>query len=59
VALPGLAAAGGDTALLGIALAGLAAVEDPTLRTALLAGMPKSGGGGGCGGGGCGGGCGG
>jgi uncharacterized protein (TIGR04222 family) len=54
--LPGLTAAGGDAALLGIALAGLAAVEDPTLRTALLAGMPSSGGGGGCGGGGCGGG---
>jgi uncharacterized protein (TIGR04222 family) len=57
--LPGLTAAGGDAALLGIALAGLAAVEDPTLRAALLAGMPSSGGGGGCGGGGCGGGCGG
>ena len=57
--LAGLPAAGGDTALLGIALAGLAAVEDPALRTALLAGMPSSGGGGGCGGGGCGGGCGG
>jgi uncharacterized protein (TIGR04222 family) len=60
--LPGLTAAGGEAALLGIALAGLAAVEDPTLRTALLAGMPSSGsggGGGGCGGGGCGGGCGG
>jgi uncharacterized protein (TIGR04222 family) len=57
--LPGLTAAGGQAALLGIALAGLAAVEDPTLRTALLAGMPSSGGGGGCGGGGCGGGCGG
>jgi uncharacterized protein (TIGR04222 family) len=56
---PALTAAGGDAALLGIALAGLAAVEDPTLRTALLAGMPSSGGGGGCGGGGCGGGCGG
>ena len=59
--LPGLTAAGSEAALLGIALAGLAAVEDPTLRTALLAGMPSSGGsgGGGCGGGGCGGGCGG
>jgi len=54
--LPGLTAAGGEAALLGIALAGLAAVEDPTLRTALLAGMPSSSGGGGCGGGGCGGG---
>ena len=53
--LPSLAAAG-DAALLGIALAGLGAMEDPTLRTALLAGMPASGGGGGCGGGGCGGG---
>jgi uncharacterized protein (TIGR04222 family) len=59
VLLPALTRAGGDAALLGIALAGLAAVEDPTLRTALLAGMPSSGGGGGCGGGGCGGGCGG
>ena len=57
--LPGLTATGGEAALLGIALAGLAAIEDPTLRTALLAGMPSSGGGGGCGGGGCGGGCGG
>ncbi len=57
--LPGLTAAGGGAALLGIALAGLGAMEDPTLRTALLAGMPSSGGGGGCGGGGCGGGCGG
>ena len=57
--LPVLTAAGGGPALLGIALAGLAAVEDPTLRAALLAGMPKSGSGGGCGGGGCGGGCGG
>lgn len=57
--LPGLTAADSDAALLGIALAGLAAVEDPALRTALLAGMPSSGGGGGCGGGGCGGGCGG
>ena len=54
--LPGLTSAGGQAVLLGIALAGLAAVEDPTLRTALLAGMPSSGGGGGCGGGGCGGG---
>lgn len=58
--LPGRTAAGGEAALLGIALAGLAAVEDPALRTALLAGLPSSGGdGGGCGGGGCGGGCGG
>jgi len=54
--LPGLTAAGGQATLLGIALAGLGAMEDPTLRTALLAGMPSSGGGGGCGGGGCGGG---
>jgi uncharacterized protein (TIGR04222 family) len=45
-------------ALFGIALAGLAAVQDPALRAALLAGLPSSGGGGGCGGGG-GGGCGG
>ena len=57
--LPGLTAAGGEAVLFSIALAGLGAVEDPTLRTALLAGMPSSGGGGGCGGGGCGGGCGG
>ena len=57
--LPGLTAAGGEAALLGIALAGVAAMEDPTLRSALLAGLPSSGGGGGCGGGGCGGGCGG
>ena len=57
--LPGLTASGGGPELLGIALAGLAAVKDPTLRAALLAGMPSSGGGGGCGGGGCGGGCGG
>jgi uncharacterized protein (TIGR04222 family) len=54
--LPGLTAAGGDAALLGIALAGLGAMQDPALRTALLAGQPSSGGGGG---GGCGGGCGG
>ena len=50
-----------QAALFSIALAGLAAVEDPALRTALLAGLPSSGGGGGgggCGGGG-GGGCGG
>ena len=56
--LPGLTGVGGEAVLLGIALAGLAAVQDPTLRTALLAGLPSSGGGGG-GGGGCGGGCGG
>ncbi len=57
--LPSLTGAGGEAALLGIALAGLAAVQDPALRTALLAGLPSSGGGGGggggCGGGGCGG----
>jgi hypothetical protein len=52
-----------EGALFGVALAGFAAVEDPTLRSALLAGMPTSSGGsscssggGGCGGGGCGGG---
>ena len=61
---PGLTAAGGEAALFSIALAGLVAVEDPTLRIALLTGLPSSAGsgGGGCGGGGgggCGGGCGG
>jgi uncharacterized protein (TIGR04222 family) len=62
--LPGMTGAGGEAALFGIALAGLAAVPDPALRAALLAGLPSSGagsggcgggGGGGCGGGGCGG----
>jgi uncharacterized protein (TIGR04222 family) len=55
-----------SAALVGIALAGFAAVEDESMRSALLAGLPSSsggsscgGGGGGCGGGGCGGGCGG
>lgn len=52
-----------SAALLGVALAGFAAVEDEATRSALLAGLPSSsggsgcgGGGGGCGGGGCGGG---
>jgi uncharacterized protein (TIGR04222 family) len=50
-----------EAALLAIALSGLAAVKDPVLRHALLAGLPGpgGGGGGGCGGGGGGGGCGG
>lgn len=58
---PRLTAAGSEAALFSIALAGLVAVEDPALRTALLAGLPSSAGsgGGGGGGGGCGGGCGG
>ena len=78
---PGLAADGfgfgpgiGSAALFGVALVGFAAVEDASMRSALLAGLPSSsggsggssssscGGGGGCGGGGCGcggGGCGG
>jgi uncharacterized protein (TIGR04222 family) len=70
---PGLAADGfgfgvgtGSAALFGVALVGFAAVEDESMRSALLAGLPSSsggsscgGGGGGCGGGGCGGGCGG
>ena len=62
--------AAGRAAMFGVALAGFSAVEDPGLRTALIAGMPTSGGssssssscggssgcgGGGCGGGGCGG----
>jgi uncharacterized protein (TIGR04222 family) len=54
----GFAVASGAV-LFGVALTGFAAVEDETLRTALLAGMPdtsSSGDGGGCGGGGCGGG---
>ena len=61
----GLAGATGGAALFGVALAGFSAVDDPGLRTALIAGMPSSGGsssgggcgggGGGCGGGGCGG----
>ena len=52
----------GSAALFGVALAGFAAVEDESMRSALLAGLPSSsggsscGGGGGCGGGGCGGG---
>ena len=68
---PGLGASGygfgagiGSAALFGVALAGFAAVEDASMRSALLAGLPSSsggsscagGGGGGCGGGGCGGG---
>jgi len=76
---PGLAADGfgfgpgiGSAALFGVALVGFAAVEDASMRSALLAGLPSSsggsggggssgssscgGGGGGCGGGGCGGG---
>ena len=67
---PGLAGDGfgfgagiGSAALFGVALAGFAAVEDASMRSALLAGLPSSsggsscgGGGGGCGGGGCGGG---
>jgi hypothetical protein len=51
-----------SAALIGVALAGYAAVPDDSLRAALLAGMPSaasSGGGCSCGGGGCGGGCGG
>jgi uncharacterized protein (TIGR04222 family) len=47
-----------QAALFSIALVGVAAVEDPALRAALLAGLPSPGGGG-CGGGGGGGGCGG
>ena len=46
VSLPGPTAAGGEVALLGIALAGLGAMQDPALRTALLAGLRSSGGGG-------------
>jgi uncharacterized protein (TIGR04222 family) len=50
----------GGAALFGVALAGFSAVEDPGLRTALIAGLPTTSGGsssdGGCGGGGCGGG---
>jgi uncharacterized protein (TIGR04222 family) len=52
-----------SAALLGVALAGFAAVTDQSMRSALLAGLPSSSGGGGgysggagCGGGGCGGG---
>jgi len=55
---PGLA----GVALFGVALTGFAAVQDETLRKALLAGLPapsSSSGSSGCGGGGCGGGCGG
>jgi uncharacterized protein (TIGR04222 family) len=53
--------AAGGAALFAVALAGFSAVEDPGLRSALIAGMPTSGGssscgGSGCGGGGCGGG---
>jgi uncharacterized protein (TIGR04222 family) len=65
----GAAAAAGSAALFGVALAGFSAVDDESLRTALIAGIPVSAsssscGGGGCGGcgggcGGCGGGCGG
>jgi uncharacterized protein (TIGR04222 family) len=63
----GLGAGIGSAALFGVALVGFAAVEDESMRSALLAGLPSSsggssggdGGGGGCGGGGCGGGCGG
>jgi uncharacterized protein (TIGR04222 family) len=57
---PGEVVAGAS--LFGVALAGLGAVEDPGLRTALIAGLPSTSGGssscggGGCGGGGCGGG---
>ena len=58
----GLGAGIESAALFGVALAGFAAVEDVSMRSALLAGLPSSsggsscGGGGGCGGGGCGGG---
>jgi uncharacterized protein (TIGR04222 family) len=59
----GFGAGIGSAALFGVALVGFAAVEDASMRSALLAGMPSSsggsscgGGGGGCGGGGCGGG---
>ena len=45
-----------SAALFGVALAGFAAVEDESMRAALLAGLPSSSGGSSCGGGGCGGG---
>jgi uncharacterized protein (TIGR04222 family) len=57
---PGEVVAGAS--LFGVALAGFGAVEDPGLRTALIAGLPSTSGGSsscggsGCGGGGCGGG---
>ncbi len=45
-----------SAALFGVALAGFAAVEDESMRSALLAGLPSSSGGSSCGGGSCGGG---